>query len=39
MDKMTMDDAIAQLYSELKINRDMAIQFAQDSEAIMNKLT
>lgn len=35
---ITMDDAIAQLYSEMKINREMAIQFAQDSETITNKL-
>lgn len=35
---MTMDDAIVQLYSEFKINREMALQFAQDPESIKNKL-
>lgn len=35
---ITMDDAIVQLYSEFKINREMALQFAQDPESIKNKL-
>lgn len=35
---ITMDDAIVQLYSEFKINREMALQFAQDEESIKNKL-
>lgn len=35
---MTMDDAIVQLYSEFKINREMALQFAQNPESIKNKL-
>ena len=35
---MTMDDALAQLYMEMKIDREMALQFAQDPESIKNKL-
>lgn len=35
---MTMDDALAQLYQEAKISREMALQFAQDQENIKMKL-
>ena len=35
---MTMDDALAQLYMEMKIDREMALQFAQDQDSIKNKL-
>lgn len=35
---MTMDDALAQLYNEMKIDREMALQFAQDQDSIKNKL-
>ena len=33
-----MDDSIVNLYKERKINLDMVYQFAQDAEAIKNKL-
>lgn len=39
MGMMTMDDALAQLYAEYKIDRDMAMQFAQDQEYIRTRLT
>lgn len=35
---ITMDEAIAQLYYEGKIDREMAIQFAQDPDSMMNKI-
>ena len=35
---ITMDETIQQLYFEGKISRDMAIQFAQDPDAMENKL-
>ena len=35
---ITMDEAIVQLYYEGKIDRDMAIQFAQDPDSMMNKI-
>lgn len=35
---ITMDDAIVQLYSESKISREMALQFAQDEESMKSKL-
>lgn len=35
---ITMDDAILQLYYDRKISRDMAIQFAQEPEAMATKL-
>ncbi len=35
---MTMDDALCQLYSEYKIDREMALQFAQDPENMKTKL-
>ena len=35
---MTMDDALAQLYMDYKIDRDMALQFAQDQEYIRTRL-
>ena len=35
---ITMDEAIAQLYYDRKINREMAIQFAQDSDGMSLKL-
>lgn len=35
---MTMDEAIIQLYYESKINREMAIQFAQDPDNMNTKL-
>ena len=35
---IAMDEAIIQLYREGKISKDMAIQFAQDSDSMMNKL-
>ncbi len=35
---ITMDEAIMQLYYEGRINKTMALQFAQDSEAMMGKL-
>lgn len=36
---ITMDDAIVQLYMDKKISLDMVYQFAQDMEAIKNKLS
>lgn len=38
MGMMTMDEAICQLYYEGKIDREMAIQFAQDADGMENKL-
>lgn len=35
---MTMDDALVQLFNEYKIDREMAIQFAQDAESMKTKL-
>ena len=35
---MTMDDALCQLYKEYKIDREMALQFAQEPETMKNKL-
>lgn len=35
---ITMDDALVQLYTDFKISRDMALQFAQDQDSIKNKL-
>lgn len=35
---MTMDDALGQLYMEMKISREMALQFAQDPDSIKNKI-
>lgn len=35
---ITMDDAISQLYKAGKIDRNMAIQFAQDPDSMENKL-
>lgn len=35
---ITMDETIAQLYMDGKVSREMAIQFAQDSDGIKNKL-
>jgi twitching motility protein PilT len=35
---ITMDDALAQLYNEYKIDKAMAIQFAQDPESMKSKL-
>ncbi len=35
---ITMDEAIAKLYYEGKIDRNMAVQFAQDPDAMDNKL-
>jgi twitching motility protein PilT len=35
---ITMDDAIAQLYNEYKIDKEMAMQFAQDPESMKSKL-
>lgn len=35
---ITMDETIAQLYTDGKISKEMAIQFAQDSDGIKNKL-
>ena len=35
---ITMDETIAQLYMDGKISKEMAIQFAQDSDGIKNKL-
>jgi twitching motility protein PilT len=35
---ITMDDALAQLYNEYKIDKEMAIQFAQDPESMKSKL-
>ena len=39
MGMITMDEAIQQLYTEGKIKRDMAIQFATDPEGMERKLT
>jgi twitching motility protein PilT len=38
MGMITMDDALAQLYSEGKIDKEMAVQFAQDQESMRSKL-
>ena len=38
MGMITMDDGLVQLYYEGKINRDMAIQFAQDPDAMQSKV-
>ena len=38
MGMITMDDAILQLYSDYKIDREMALQFAQDQESMKMKL-
>ncbi len=38
MGMITMDEAILQLYYEGRINRDMAIQFAQDPDGMYQKL-
>ena len=35
---ITMDDAIAQLYNDYKIDREIALQFAQDPEIMKTKL-
>lgn len=35
---ITMDDALQQLYMEHKIDREMALQFAQDPESMKNKM-
>lgn len=35
---IAMDEAIAQLYYEGKIDREMAIQFAQDPDGMENKI-
>ena len=35
---LIMDDALLTLYSQYKISRDMAIQYAQDPEIMKNKL-
>lgn len=35
---IAMDEAIIQLCREGKVSKEMAVQFAQDSEAMMNKL-
>ena len=35
---MTMDDALLQLYTDYKIDRNMALQFAQDPESMKMKL-
>lgn len=35
---ITMDDALAQLYQDLKISKEMAIQFAQEPDIMKNKL-
>ena len=35
---ITMDDAIIQLFYEGKIDREMAIQFAQDPDSMKNKV-
>ncbi len=35
---ITMDETITQLYADGKISKEMAIQFAQDSDGIKNKL-
>lgn len=38
MGMIVMDEAITQLYNTGKISKDMAIQFAQDPDAMANKL-
>lgn len=38
MGMITMDDSIIQLYYEGKIDREMAIQFAQDPDGMQNKV-
>ena len=38
MGMITMDDAILQLYIDYKIDREMALQFAQDQESMKMKL-
>lgn len=38
MGMIVMDEAITQLYNTGKISKDMAIQFAQDPDAMSNKL-
>ncbi len=38
MGMITMDEAITQLFYEGKISREMAIQFAQDPDAMQNKV-
>ena len=38
MGMITMDDAIIQLFYEGKIDREMAIQFAQDPDGMQNKV-
>ena len=35
---ITMDEAISQLYYDGRIDRELAIQFAQDPDAMMNKI-
>ncbi|MBD5546582.1 MAG: type IV pilus twitching motility protein PilT [Lachnospiraceae bacterium] len=35
---ITMDETIAQLYAEGRISKEMAVQFAQDSDVMQNKL-
>ena len=35
---ITMDEAIMQLYTQRRISRDMAIQFAQEPESMATKL-
>ena len=35
---ITMDDAIFQLYVDGRIDRDMAIQFAQDPDAMDQRI-
>lgn len=38
MGMITMDEAITQLFYEGKISREMAVQFAQDPDAMQNKV-
>ena len=38
MGMMTMDDALAQLFNEYKIDKEMAMQFAQDADRMRAKL-
>ncbi len=38
MGMITMDESITQLFYEGKIDREMAIQFAQDSDGMQNKI-
>ena len=35
---ITMDDAIAELYNNMRIDKQTALQFAQDPEGIRTKL-